>query len=103
MSWCMSRRRHDDDVCTSSQRHLLRKGARSIRLESNRLGLPAARPAIRQVALQLAAEALRTRPLGGMNPSLLGRNVRQAAGMIGMKMRQHHVTNIADADADRLQ
>src|SRR5262245_25051946 len=103
MSGRMTRRRHDEYVAALGNRHLFRKWTVTSRLESKQFRLPPFRPLMWQIPLQDAADALRSSPLDRMHPRPQANEMCETTGMIGVKVGQDHMANVACVHAHGVQ
>src|SRR5215470_14245795 len=99
VTWC----RYDQDIAAARERHSFLEWTERPSIEPNEFRLPPLGPSVRQVALHAATDSGRAFEFSPRHPHATARDVMQPACMIGVKMREHDLLDVARTNAERTQ
>src|SRR5215468_4361042 len=99
----VARRGKNHDIPAASDRHRFRERPERPAFEADQFRLPPLRPAMRQIALKTSADSVGALEFSLRHPDTAAGDVTQSTSMVRVKMRQHDLPHVAEADAKRAQ
>src|SRR5262245_57108309 len=99
VTWC----RYDQHIAAPRERHRFLEWTERRSIEPNEFRLPPFRPSVRQVALHAAADSGCAFEFSLRYPHAAAGDVVQSACMIGVKVREHDLLDVARTNAERTQ